>query len=251
VTLDDIADELHGLPLDAFTTTRDVPGRRRGAGVPRRARAAPRAAGGPAGGADRAVRPPAPDPVRAAHQVVYALTQEARRLAAERGQAVSEDVERELQETLEAALADPAAAGAVASGRLTRALSYAGLGTVDVAGATAIAGRLPRPRRPAGCAGPGAAGEGAEAREDQEARRLEAEEERAGSGVTPSATSPEPGRHWRRRSSGWAPTMPTGSGPSRARPAGVPRRGPGRAAPTGRAGAGGRRPARAAGAATA
>ncbi len=70
--------------------------------------------------------------------VIHALAQEAKRLAAQSGRAVSDQVEREVEATLEAALADPAAAGAVRSGRLTTALGYAGFGGVDVADAVAI-----------------------------------------------------------------------------------------------------------------
>lgn len=44
----------------------------------------------------------------------------------------------EVESTLEAALADPATADAVRTGRLTRALSYAGFGGVDLEGAVAI-----------------------------------------------------------------------------------------------------------------
>src|SRR4051794_27060489 len=44
----------------------------------------------------------------------------------------------EVESTLEAALADPATADAVRSGRLTRALSYAGFGGVDLEGAVAL-----------------------------------------------------------------------------------------------------------------
>lgn len=44
----------------------------------------------------------------------------------------------EVESTLEAALADPATADAVRTGRLTRALSYAGFGGVDLAGAVAV-----------------------------------------------------------------------------------------------------------------
>lgn len=47
----------------------------------------------------------------------------------------------EVEATLEAALADPATADAVRSGRLTRALSYAGFGGVDLDGAVAVAPR--------------------------------------------------------------------------------------------------------------
>ena len=61
-------------------------------------------------------------------QLVTALTQEAKRLAADASQSLSAQVERDVQDTLEAALADSGIADAVGSGRLTRALSYAGLG---------------------------------------------------------------------------------------------------------------------------
>jgi hypothetical protein len=61
-------------------------------------------------------------------QLVRELTQDAKRLAADASQSLSAQVEREVQDTLEAALADSGMADAVGSGRLTRALSYAGLG---------------------------------------------------------------------------------------------------------------------------
>ncbi|MDP3712878.1 MAG: hypothetical protein Q8R60_10410 [Mycobacteriales bacterium] len=47
-------------------------------------------------------------------------------------------VRSEVEATLDAALADPASADAVRSGRLVRALSYAGFGGVDLDGATAV-----------------------------------------------------------------------------------------------------------------
>ena len=72
-------------------------------------------------------------------RLVTGLAQEARRLAEQAGQPLAAQAEREVQETLEAALADPAIAEAVRSGRLTTALSYAGLGaSVDVHGAVAV-----------------------------------------------------------------------------------------------------------------
>jgi hypothetical protein len=57
----------------------------------------------------------------------------------------------EVESTLEAALADPATADAVRTGRLTRALSYAGFGGVDLEGAVAVgparsAGRTTTPK---------------------------------------------------------------------------------------------------------
>jgi hypothetical protein len=72
-------------------------------------------------------------------RLVTGLVQEARRLAEQAGQPFGAQAEREVQDTLEAALADPAVAEAVRSGRLTTALSYAGLGaSVDVDGAVAV-----------------------------------------------------------------------------------------------------------------
>ena len=52
--------------------------------------------------------------------------------------AVSEAARREVEATLVAAVADAAAADAVSSGRLTRALSYTGFGDVDLDAATAL-----------------------------------------------------------------------------------------------------------------
>jgi hypothetical protein len=80
-------------------------------------------------------------------QLVTALVQEARRLAERAGQAFGAQAEREVRDTLEAALADPAAGEAVHSGRLATALSYAGVGaSIDVDGAIAV---WPEPEQPA------------------------------------------------------------------------------------------------------
>ena len=126
-------------------------------------------------------------------RLVAALTQEAQRLAAQAGQAVSAQGEREVQDTLEAALADQGMADAVRSGRLTKALSYAGLGEgVGISDAVAVwpapAARPPRgpaPSRPArkGRAAPGDAHETKEAararREAEAAERARQEAEAA------------------------------------------------------------------------
>lgn len=69
--------------------------------------------------------------------VLGALLSEARDLAADAGQSVSEAGWRELEATLEAAIVDPDAGGAVRAGRLTTGLSYTGLGPVDLSGAVA------------------------------------------------------------------------------------------------------------------
>jgi hypothetical protein len=63
------------------------------------------------------------------------------------GRDVSATVRGEVEQTLEAALADPAAADAVRSGALVRPLSFAGFGGVDVEGAVAVAAPAPRPAR--------------------------------------------------------------------------------------------------------
>jgi len=77
------------------------------------------------------------------------------------GRPVSAAVREEVHATLDAALADPASAAAVRSGRLVRALSYAGFGEVDLVGAVA-------PGRPAPALGDVAATSG---RRDQRRER--------------------------------------------------------------------------------
>jgi hypothetical protein len=85
---------------------------------------------------------------RQRHELVAALVRRAQNVASEAGdQKVSGSVQRELEETLGAAVADEQASLAVTSGRLTRALVYAGLGEVDVTAATATPiGKNRRPR---------------------------------------------------------------------------------------------------------
>ena len=60
--------------------------------------------------------------------LVGAMVTAMKRRAAQDGRAVSLQVEREVEATLQAALADPEAATAVSSGRLVSPLTYAGLG---------------------------------------------------------------------------------------------------------------------------
>lgn len=67
-------------------------------------------------------------------QLVAAVTGAAVDLA---GRSVTPQVRAEVEQTLEAALADPGAADALRSGRLVRPLSYAGFGDVDLDGAVA------------------------------------------------------------------------------------------------------------------
>jgi hypothetical protein len=88
------------------------------------------------------------DLTRQRHELVAILVGWAGEAAAAGGLKVSASVQRELEETFGAAVADEQASVAVTSGRLTRALVYSGLGEVDVRSATATplgaAGRPPR-----------------------------------------------------------------------------------------------------------
>jgi predicted nucleic acid-binding protein len=83
------------------------------------------------------------------HRAVSALAREAVELARRGGRTVSDSTGLELAETLEAALADAAAADAVRTGRLTHALRYSGLGPVDVP-AEAVAPASAPPSDPEG-----------------------------------------------------------------------------------------------------
>jgi hypothetical protein len=74
---------------------------------------------------------------RQRQQVVAALGREALDLAREAGESVSAEAGRELEGTLEAALADAAASEALRLGCLTKALHYSGLGPVPASGAAA------------------------------------------------------------------------------------------------------------------
>ena len=76
------------------------------------------------------------------HQLVAAMSRAARGLAQQAGQPVSDTVEREVADILEASLADPEAAEDLRRGRLTKSLSYAGFGPAVPADAK------PQPRQP-------------------------------------------------------------------------------------------------------
>lgn len=71
------------------------------------------------------------------HQVVAAFARQVAELAGELGRTLSEPVIRQVEQTLRAAVADADAGRALASGRLTVALDYVGLGEVDVSAAVA------------------------------------------------------------------------------------------------------------------
>jgi hypothetical protein len=114
-------------------------------------------------------------------QVVAALTRQARGLAAGEGHPVSSAIAEQVEGTLRAAVADADAGAALLGGRLTAALSYTGLGPVDLSGAvapaartgTTAAGDAPVRAPAAGKAKTGQAGGDRAAREQ---RRKEAEE---------------------------------------------------------------------------
>jgi hypothetical protein len=122
---------------------------------------------------------------------------QARALARELGQPVSEDVGLEVEQTLGAAMADPAVAEAVRSGRLVSPTSYAGLG-LDTAAPPA-----PKPRLAVVKQGKTKTADGDEQarRRDEEARRREAERRRPRSS-RPAATPT------RRSTPGATPTRP-------------------------------------------
>ena len=80
-------------------------------------------------------------------QLVRSLVARARGLAKPTGQKIGDTVVQELDATLTAALADPAIAREVVSGRLTAAREYAGFGTADAASGESPA-PAPAPTRP-------------------------------------------------------------------------------------------------------
>ena len=84
------------------------------------------------------------------NQVVAALARQARGLAHAEGHDVSTAVAEQVESTLRAAVVDPGAGEALVGGRLTTALSYSGLGPVDLSGAVAT------PVRSTGAAPPAA-----------------------------------------------------------------------------------------------
>lgn len=93
---------------------------------------------------------------RQRHQVIRGLSELAREIT---GRAVGDAAQREFEATLEAALADDAAAEAVRTGRLMRPLVSSGLEPVDLTDAVAAPGAGParRPRRAKGASAKAAA----------------------------------------------------------------------------------------------
>jgi hypothetical protein len=169
--LDDVADRLYALPPEEFTAARDDAARKADDTQQRTAVKALRRPSASAwvvnllarGQAElleqlldlgpvlaQAQRTGQGETLRALGQqrreLVVAVTSAAVDLA---GRSITAQVRSEVEQTLEAALADPASAEAVRSGRLVRALSYAGFGEVDLGGAVAVqpARSAPLPER--------------------------------------------------------------------------------------------------------
>jgi hypothetical protein len=195
VTLTEVADELYGLPPGEFIATRDERAREAKAAGRREDAAAIRKLARPTtsawlvnqlsrGAAEQlgrlfevgealqeAQRTLAGDRLRELsgqrRQVVSDLLPVAAAIAGEAGQVASAAVLEEVRATLEAALADQDARDAVRTGRLTKALAYAGLGEVDLTAAFAQVPAAPRtgsPRaaakaEPRGAVGAGRVGE--------------------------------------------------------------------------------------------
>jgi hypothetical protein len=167
VTLAEVADELYALPPAEFTAARDerarvakAAGRREDAAAIKKltrpttsawlvnqlSREAPDGLGRLVEVADalqEAQRTLAGDRLRELsaqrRQAVTELLPVAAAVADRAGQPASPGVLEEVRATLEAAVADNDAREAVRSGRLTRALAYAGLGEVDLTAAIALA----------------------------------------------------------------------------------------------------------------
>jgi hypothetical protein len=165
VTLTEVTDELYGLPPGEFIATRDERARQAKAAGQREEAAAIRKLARPTTSAwlvnqlsrgapeqlgrlfevgealQEAQRTLAGDRLRELsglrRQVVGDLLPVAAGMAGEAGQVASAAVLEEVRATLEAALADQDARDAVRTGRLTKALAYAGLGEVDLTAAFA------------------------------------------------------------------------------------------------------------------
>ncbi len=199
--LDEVADELYGLPLGEFVAARTEAARRARTAGDRARAGGIGALGKPSTAAwacnalvrDRpdeiaglvelgdllreAQESLAGDELRALgtqrSRLLAALTRQARVLAARLGHPISDAVAGQVEQTLRAALADPAAGEALLAGRLTGPLSYQGMGL----GARPDLRVVPPPR-PVRAASPATAPvRRSRSGEDERARR--AEDERA------------------------------------------------------------------------
>jgi hypothetical protein len=179
VSVAEVADELYGLSPAEFTAARDDQARQARASGQRDEAAAIKKLARPTASAwlvNQLART-APDAIARLVAVGAALEEAQRNLVGERlrelsterrqaindllpravdiasqaGQPASAATMGEVRGTLEAALADAGARAAVQSGRLTKALAYAGLGEVDLTAAVALPGhQAPAGRKPGG-----------------------------------------------------------------------------------------------------
>jgi hypothetical protein len=173
VVVAEVADELYALTPAEFTAARDEQARQVRAAGQRDEAAAIKKLGRPTASAwlVNQLSRAAPDQMTRMYELGEALQEAQRTLAGDRlrelsverrhvindllptasdlarraGQPASPAVLGEVRATLEAALADAGARDAVRSGRLVKALAYAGLGEVDLTAALALA---PEPRSP-------------------------------------------------------------------------------------------------------
>ncbi|MFF6914036.1 hypothetical protein [Streptomyces sp. NPDC012466] len=114
---------------------------------------------------------------RRQHALIRALSVQARQLAEEAGHPIGESVQREVENTLHAVLADPEAAQAWASGRLAKPLSAAvGFPAVAEGARPKRPAPAPPPSRPGNKAGDKKAGD-KKAREQQRRRLAQARED--------------------------------------------------------------------------
>ncbi len=166
--LQDVADELYGLPAAEFTAARNARAKELQSGGDKALAAAVRKLGRPSAAAalaNQLVRadPDALQPVldlgvalrqaaasldgpamrtlsRQQRDVVAPVLRQARGLAAENGEKVSEQTLRELEETLRAAIADAGAAEELLAGRLTGPLEHTGFGPTPGAHLSVVPG---------------------------------------------------------------------------------------------------------------
>ncbi|MCZ4120274.1 hypothetical protein [Streptomyces sp. H39-S7] len=104
---------------------------------------------------------------RQQRQLVAALARQARQLASQAGHQLGDDVQREIEETLQAVLASPEAAQAWAGGRLVKALTRP-------AGFPGVApGATPTPPKPAAAGKPAASRPKADAAHDRRRQELD------------------------------------------------------------------------------
>ncbi|MFF5847214.1 hypothetical protein ACIP4T_36955 [Streptomyces massasporeus] len=108
---------------------------------------------------------------RRQHALIRALSLQARQLAKEAGHPIGESVQREVENTLHAVLADPEAAQAWAGGRLAKPLSAAVGFPANAEGA--------RPRRPEPPPAPAPSRQGGKGSEQQRRRLAQAREDAA------------------------------------------------------------------------